>query len=84
MMNKMLVATALMTILGLSGCATTEAPEAPRVAVADAGKTKVREPELTTGSRIPGTRSNMVSATSAADAQKQLRDNATPFKMPGS
>lgn len=76
-MNKMLVATTLLAILGLSGCATTNEPEAP--AVADTGKAPRKEPDLLTGSRIPGLRSNMVSATSAADAQKDMRDRTAPY-----
>jgi outer membrane lipoprotein SlyB len=83
-MNKMLLAATLMTTLGLTGCATMEEPETPALAAADTSKVKLREQPVVTGSRIPGARSSMVSATDAADAQKQLRDNATPFKMPGS
>ena len=79
-MNKMLLAATLTTMLGMTGCATTEAPEAPAVASADAGPAKARDQSLITGSRIPGTRSAMVSATSAADAQRQLRDNASPYR----
>ena len=81
-MNKMLLAATLMTMLGMTGCATTESPEAPAVASADAdaGPVKARDQSLITGSRIPGTRSAMVSATSSADAQRQLRDNASPYR----
>lgn len=76
-MNKMLVAAATMAILGLTGCATVDEPEAP--AVATAGPAKKKDPELITGSRIPGSRSAMVSATTASDAQKDIRDNARPY-----
>lgn len=79
-MNKMLLAATLMTMVGMTGCATTESPEAPAVASADAGPVKARDQSLITGSRIPGTRSAMVSATSSADAQRQLRDNASPYR----
>lgn len=79
-MNKMLLAATLMTMLGITGCATTESPDAPAVVSADAGPVKARDQSLVTGSRIPGTRSAMVSATSAADAQRQLRDNASPYR----
>jgi hypothetical protein len=78
-MNKMLLVATLMTMVGMTGCATTESPEAPAVASADAGPVKARDQSLVTGSRIPGTRSAMVSATDAADAKRQLRDNTSPY-----
>jgi hypothetical protein len=80
-MKKMLFAATLSTIFGLTGCATTEQPDAPAVAATDAGTVKQRDQQAVTGSRIPGTRSSMVSATDAADAQRQIRDNASPFTL---
>lgn len=79
-MNKMLLATTLMSMLGLTGCATIEEPAAPAVGSADASQSKSLNAAITTGSRIPGTRSNMVSATSAADAQQQMRDRPAPYR----
>lgn len=79
-MNKIILAAALMTMFGLAGCAATDvAGETPAVATAEAGPVKPRGQSLVTGSRIPGARSQMVSATDATDAQRQLRDNASPF-----
>lgn len=78
-MSKMILAATLIATLGLTGCATTAEPEAPLLAAADTPKTKLRDESITTGSRIPGTRSNTVSSTSAAEAQKSMRDNNTPY-----
>lgn len=80
-MNKMLLAAATMTMMGLTGCAVTAPePEAPAVAdAADAGPVRRIDQPVVTGSRIPGARSSMVSATDSADAKRQLRDNASPF-----
>lgn len=79
-MNKMLFTATLATIVGLTGCATTaQEAQDQAPAVADAGPVKLRDQPTVTGSRIPGTRSSMVSATDAADAQRQIRDNASPF-----
>jgi hypothetical protein len=69
-----------MTMLGLTGCATTEEAAAPAVAAAPAGKSKSQNDTVATGSRIAGTRSNMVSATSGADAQQQMRDRPAPYR----
>lgn len=81
-MNKIVLAAALMTMFGLAGCAATDgAEETPAVATAEAGPVKLRDQSVITGSRIPGVRSSPVSATSAADANRQMRDNATPFTM---
>lgn len=79
-MNKTILAAALMTMFGLTGCAVTDrAGEAPAVAAAEAGPVKPRDQSVVTGSRIPGVRSSAVSAIDAADANRQMRDNATPF-----
>lgn len=82
-MKKLLFAAALTTIVGLTGCGTLE-PLDPPVVVAsanniDMGPSKVKDQAQLTGSRIPNNRSSSVSATSAADAQQQMRDNASPF-----
>lgn len=81
-MNKIVLAAALMTMFGLTGCATTnQAGETPAVATAETGPLKLRDQPVTTGSRIPGARGAVVSATDAADANRQMRDNATPFAI---
>jgi hypothetical protein len=78
-MNKLIFTATLMTMLGLAGCATTDQPDEPTVAVADAGKIKLRNQESVTGSRIPGNRSASVSATASSDAQKDMRDRVAPY-----
>ncbi len=78
-MNKMLIAAMLTTIVGLTGCATTEQSADSAETTAEAGQSKIKDTSLVTGSRIPTSRSAMVSATDASDAQKQLRDNPKPF-----
>ena len=81
-MNKMILAAALMTMFGLTGCAVTDrTEEPPAVGAAEAGPVKLRDQPVVTGSRIPGVRSSVVSATDAADANRQMRDNATPFAI---
>ena len=83
-MKKTLLVAMLTAIAGLTGCGTLE-PLDPPVVVAvadtsgDVGAGKVKDQAQLTGSRIPNNRSSSVSATSAADAQQQLRDNASPF-----
>lgn len=79
-MSKLIIVAALMTLFGLTGCAATDrAQETPAVATAQAGPVKLRDQPVVTGSRIPGVRGAVVSATDAADANRQMRDNATPF-----
>lgn len=80
-MNKMLYAAALLTMAALAGCATTGEPEPEPLAVAAAntGKARSENGAITTGSRIPGTRSNTVSSTEAAEAQKSMRDNVAGY-----
>lgn len=79
-MNKFLSAAMLLSVLGLSACATAEPPAAQEVAVAAADH-KPAYAVAPTGSRIPAKRTGQsVGYTVGADYDRDTRGQAAPFE----